>query len=164
MEKNKVKKTVIYTLVIILCYVLQGTPNLIPRIHDELPVLLIPLALAISSYENCRIALVIGAICGVLTDLAIGRALGPVGIVCAVSCFCISVLFSRLIKTNVLTVTAVSAAAVALILSFEFLINYRLANYGNWTAFYTEHYVPRMVYTWAVTPLFYTIKYLVKSD
>ena len=40
-----------YSLLVILLYILQATPNLMPELFGSKPLLLLPLALAIASAE-----------------------------------------------------------------------------------------------------------------
>ena len=76
-----------YSLLVILLYVLQASPNLMPELFGSKPLLLLPFALAVASVENEVPSLVFGAVCGSLTDIAYGGGVGYFAIILTLVCY-----------------------------------------------------------------------------
>lgn len=151
----KVLRYIAYTIEILVLFIVQETPGLIPAIYGAKPVILIPIALSIALFESELTGMAFGVFCGLLTDAGIGGTLGFHAILLAVLCYLIGILVTNLMKTNLITAVIVATICIPVIFLLQWFFQYMLAGYDhNMYALYS-HYLPVTVYTWSLTPLFY---------
>lgn len=72
-------------------------------------------------------------------------------------CYFISYLTSELIRTRLSVAMAISFIVVAMALSLHFLFFYVMCGYGNNGYFFVSHYLSRILYTVALTPIAYYV-------
>jgi rod shape-determining protein MreD len=153
-----------YSLLVILLYVLQATPDLMPELFGSKPLLLLPLALAISSVEKEVPSLVFGAVCGGLTDLATGSGIGYFAIILTLICYFESHVFSTYFVPNIFSATVYSAIATVLSIGVYFLIFKVFSGIPDWQILFVNHYVSRIVYTFVMfIPVCLLVRFLHKS-
>lgn len=153
-----------YSLLVILLYVLQATPNLMPELFGSKPLLLLPLALAISSVEKEVPSLVFGAVCGGLTDLAAGGGIGYFAIILTLICYFESHVFSTYFVPNIFSATVYSAIAAVLSIGFYFLIFKVFSGIPDWQILFVNHYISRIVYTFVMfIPVCILVRFLHKA-
>ena len=104
--KYKVIRCVAYTIEIILLFILQELPYLMPSLLGVRPLLLIAAPMTIAILENEKIGLGFGVFAGLLMDMGYGSVIGFHAIVLGVLGFFIGLLAVNLVKTNVLTCSA----------------------------------------------------------
>lgn len=155
MGKYKWIRYFAYTIELLVLFMVQETPGLIPPLFGARPVLLIPVALSIALYESEKASMTFGLLSGLLIDFGISETLGFHALLLAVVCYYIGLMAANLIKTNFFTamilVTGTSAALFLLQWFFYFMIfHYEDAGYILYT-----HYLPRFCYTVAVMPIAY---------
>lgn len=164
MRKLGFFKYLTYSLLVILLYVLQATPNLMPELFGSKPLLLLPLALAISSVEKEVPSLVFGAVCGGLTDLAAGGAIGYFAIILTLICFFESHVFGTYFVPNIISATVYSAAATVLSIGVYFLIFKVFSGIPDWQILFVNHYISRIVYTFVMfIPICILVRFLHKN-
>jgi rod shape-determining protein MreD len=144
-----------FALEILVVYVLQETPGLIPQVQGARPVMLLPVVLSIAMFESELPAMVFGLAGGLLIDFGAGGVLGFHGLLLAAACYFVSLMAANLFRTNFLTAMLVSVivSAAAMLLQwscFFVLYGYRWPVYAL-----AEHYLPIYVYTAALMPLAY---------
>ena len=110
--KYKVIRCVAYTIEIILLFILQELPYLMPSLLGVRPLLLIAAPMTIAILENEKIGLGFGVFAGLLMDMGYGSVIGFHAIVLGVLGFFIGLLAVNLVKTNVLTSLLCTAARV----------------------------------------------------
>ena len=74
-SRSQIIKWVCYTLLMLLCTVLQTTPGLF-QLGDAKPLWLLPLALAVAVEEDEFAGGIFGAVCGLMWDYTAGRTVG----------------------------------------------------------------------------------------
>ena len=74
-KSSQIFKWVCYTLLMLLCTVLQTMPGLF-QLGAAKPLYLLPLALAVSVFEGEFAGAVFGAVCGLMWDYTAGRTVG----------------------------------------------------------------------------------------
>lgn len=145
-----------YTLEILIFYVLQGTPNLVPELFGSKPLLLIPIALTIASRERVVPSLVFGAACGVLTDIGSGSSVGFFAITLTLVCFAEVSIYENYLVPSFLTVSIISVISVPCIIGMYFLLFRFFAGIEECGYLFVHHYISRIVYTLLMTiPLYY---------
>ena len=153
-----------YSLLVILLYILQATPNLMPELFGSKPLLLLPLALAIASVEKEIPSLVFGAVCGGLTDIAAGGGIGYFAIILTLICYFESHVFDTYFVPNIISATVYSAGATVLSILVYFLIFKVLAGVPDWQILFVNHYISRIVYTFVMfIPICILVRFLHKN-
>jgi rod shape-determining protein MreD len=146
-----------YTIEIVVIYLLNETPGLLPQFFSASPVLLLPVAVSIAVFESETAALGFGVLCGVLLDFGMsgGAALGFHSLLLPVLCYCVAQAAIRLLRANLLTAVLLCAAVTGLLFVLQWLFYYVFAGYE--APFYAlfSHYLPRFVYTMVPVPLLY---------
>lgn len=150
-------RSLLFMTEIILFLIIQGTPGLIPPINGQKPILLIPISITIAVFSTETTGMVFAAVCGLLTDAVSSNILGFYAMMLVVFGFLAGYMATNYIRTNLITAMVWATIAVPLILYLHFLFFYKIQSYGYEEAFFVSHYLPRIFYTWAVTPVFYLI-------
>jgi rod shape-determining protein MreD len=155
MSKYGVIRWLAYILEIVVSYVLQETPGLIPQIFGARPVLVVPVVLAIAMFETEITAMLFGLFGGLLIDFGMGSLLGFHAILLAALSFCISLIAANLIRTNLLSAMIVVLISEAVLILLDWACFYVMPGYGE--PFYTleAHYLYIYLYTSAVMPVTY---------
>lgn len=153
-----------YSLEILILYVLQGTPNLIPEILGSKPLLLIPAALSIAGKENKIPSLIFGAVCGVLTDIATGGSIGFFAILLTVICYAEAHIFKTYFSPNFISVSIISVIAVPVLIGLYFLIFTVFSGVPDSKVLFVNHYISRIIYTFVmIFPLYFLNGFLYKN-
>lgn len=153
-----------YSILIILLYVLQATPSLMPEIFGSKPLLLVPFALSVASVEDKIPSLVFGAVCGVLTDIASSGGIGYFAIALTLLCFFEAEIFEAYFVPGVMSAFVYSAASVTALILLYFLLFKVLAGIGEPFALFVNHYISRIVYTSLMfIPLCFLTRFIHKS-
>lgn len=155
MTKYTVIRRVAFLVEILVAFVLQETPGLIPSLWGAKPVAVLPVVLSVALFEEETPSMLFGLFGGLLIDFGYGSMLGFHGLLLAAVCHGVSRLAADLVRTNLLTAmlfsTAVSAALTLLQWAcFYVLPGYRFAGYAL-----ARHYIPIFFYTVALMPLAY---------
>ncbi len=138
-------------------FVIEGTPELIPTIYLARPLLLVSAAVSAAAFELPFFSLFFAVLCGLVIDVGTGGVMGLTSIILGVVCYYESSWNNKYIKNNIYFVLLYSAVCSAAVISLKFFIFYYIKKYDGASAFYLSHYVPRILYTWALTPIVYFI-------
>lgn len=155
MEKFKWLRYFAYTIEILVFFMVQETPGLMPEVYGARPVLLIPAALAIALFEKERAAMTFGLFSGLLIDFGMGGSLGFHALLLSISCYFLSVLAADLIRTNFLTAMIVAVICTSVILALQWVFFFVLADYTDSIYALSAHYAPRFLYTVVLMPVAY---------
>lgn len=157
MDKFRIVKYTAYGLEIIIAFIIQTTPYLLPEVFGGKAILLIPLALSVSVFEKEIPSMIFGAVCGLLEDCSYGGTIGFYSISLVVTCYVVSVLTENYIRTNLLTAMLASFFCIPAIISLQFVFYYIFMGYTNISGFFVKHYLSRIFYTLAFMPVFYIL-------
>lgn len=150
-----------YALEILILFVVQDAPGLIPSLFGGKPLLLISAALTIAAKENRIPSLIFGAVCGALTDIASGGGIGFFAVMLTLICCFESGIFKKYIVSSFAAAMLFSAAAVIVLICLYFLIFRLIAGVGECGVLFVNHYISRIVYTFAAAiPLYFLNKFL----
>ncbi len=148
-----------YSLEIIILYVLESTPFLMPEIFGSKPCLLLPLALSIAVFESETAAMFFGLACGVLTDIGFSGKIGFYTVVLALLCFAIGYCARNFFVTNLLNASIIGIGSITLLILIHFWIYVSLADIPDGGAYFVNHYISRILYTGAFfVPLYFLEK------
>ncbi len=155
MPTRRIFRWILYFLELVVFYVLQTTPGIIPAVYGARPVLLIPIALTIAMFEGDVGGMVVGIAAGLLIDMGGSDLLGFHAILLAVLCFVIGSMTMQIFRTNLLVALLSSLVAVPLVIVLQWVFFYIVPGYGDVQYVFMTSILPKMIYTFAVTPLFY---------
>ncbi len=155
MEKYKYFRYFAYTIQILVIFMVQETPGLIPTLFGARPVLLIPVALAIAMFERETVSMSFGLLCGLLIDFGTGGVLGFYGLLLSALCYCIGLIAANLIQTNFLTAMIIAIVITAALSLLQWVFFFVLFNYEHAVYALTAHFIPRFCYTCATMPIAY---------
>ena len=147
-RRSQLYKWGLYFLLLLACTVLQTLPGFL-QFGQAKPVFLLSLALAVAVCEDEFSGALFGAVCGLMWDYTAGRTAGLLAFTLLALSFGISVasqLYLKLTQTNFALVTA---GALWLVLSSDFLFYYAMPGYSNMLERYIC-YVPLTVLLSAV--------------
>ncbi len=146
-------KWAVYILELVIIYILQNTPNLIPSFLGISPMLLIIFAVSITMFEGEGKGMWVGLIAGVLMDLGSAMVFGFYSILMTVVCFFCGILVVYLMRNNLVTAMVLAAASVFVISLFQWFFKFALwGDSGTWYFLYGV-LLPRTIYTTLLMPI-----------
>ena len=151
---NRLIRYLAYTLELLVLFMLQETPGLLPSIFGARPVLLFPAVVAIAMLEPEVPALMFGVVGGLFCDFGLSGMLGFHALVLGVLCFFISLLVRVYLQSNIATalLTGIVGIGLTVCLQWFFLYFFR---YSHPSYAFTHHYLPKYLYTLLFLPLVY---------
>lgn len=161
---RKYYRYMLYVLEVFVLFIIEGTPHLIPCVYLVKPLLLVSAAVSAAAFELPLFSLFFGVFCGLIIDVGTGGVMGLTSIILGVICYYESAWNNKYIKNNIYFVLMYSAVASAAVISLKFFIFYFIEKYDMPSARYVSHYLPRILYTWAVTPLVYVLTMAVSKS
>ena len=102
-DLNRLIRYLAYTLELLVLFMVQETPGLLPAVAGVRPVLLLPAAVAIAMFEEEVPALAFGIVAGLLCDFGFSRVLGFHALVLGALCFFVSLLVRTRMQANLVT-------------------------------------------------------------
>lgn len=119
-----------YTLLMLLCTVLQTTPGLF-QFGAAKPLWLLPLALAVAVFEGEFAGALFGAVCGLMWDYTAGRTVGMLALELMVLCFLLSAVMQLYFKVSVPNFLLCGGVCALLVLSLDWLFFYEMPGYSG---------------------------------
>ena len=145
-SRSQIIKWVCYTLLMLLCTVLQTTPGLF-QLGGAKPLWLLPLALAVAVEEDEFAGGIFGAVCGLMWDYTAGRTVGMLALELLVFCFLLSAVMQLYFKTSIPNFALLASAASLLVLSLDWLFFYYMPGYSGAVERYLWFVLPTVVLT-----------------
>ena len=157
MEKHrKFLRFFAYSLEILVLYILQGTPMLLPEIFGSKPCLLLPVALTIAVFESETVAMSFGFVCGLLTDIGYSGKIGFYAVVLTLLCFCLGYCARNFFVVNLLNASIIGIVSITVLILIHFWFNVSLQEIENTGTQFLTHYLSRVLYTGAFfVPLYF---------
>lgn len=143
-----------YTLELLVLFMIQETPGLLPQIFGARPVLVLPAGLAIAMFEEETPAMAFGIAAGLFCDFGYSGLLGFHGLLMAGLCFFLSLLARTHMQVNVITAVLTGLLALALIFAGQWLFFYYFRHSLPLYAL-RYHYLPKYLYTLLFMPLLF---------
>lgn len=156
-------KWLCYSLLLMLSFVLQQTPGFLQLAPEVKPVLVVPLCIAIAGVEGEFGGALIGALGGLLWDMAAGRTAGFFALGLMMVCFFTGLAVSLFFRCSYFNMMAFSLLGLILITGFDFLLGYVLYRYGGAAAYYFKWILPTCIWStvW-LTPQLWLVKKIQK--
>lgn len=163
-KKYTVFRYIAYSIEIVLLFILQTTPFLLPEILGSKPILLIPVAFTIAFFEKEIPAMFFGMSCGIFIDLSCSNNIGFYAFSLTLVSFIISQIFRDYVMINFINSFSISSGITVVLICVYFILFYLCAGKPNAGFYFTHHYISKIVYTICMTPVLYVInKFLYKN-
>lgn len=165
MEQAKLRKFkwVVYTLLLLLFYVLQTTPLLF-QIRGIKPVLIVPYVICIALFENEAAAAAFGVAGGLFWDISGNTAFGYKAIILMCCCIAVSLLVMYLMRNNLLNALFFVAVVMVIEELLTFFLYYFLWGYKNSYIILLKYTLPTICYTIIiVVPVYAVTKAVAKK-
>lgn len=152
-----------YSLELLLLFILQTTPRLLPEIFGGKPLLMIPAVVTIALMEEQIPSLFFGLAGGALLDLGYSDNLGYYTIMLTIICFVISFIFRDYMVVSFLNAMGFTTAVTVLTVGLYYVFFIALAGRGDFM-YFASHYISKIVYTIVCTVVLYFInKFLFRN-
>lgn len=162
-QGSRLLRYLLYSLLILVLYILQGTPGLFPEILGARPILLLSVALSIAMFEPAIPTIAFAVAAGILLDLGYGDTLGMHAIMFVLICYLVSALTKSILQVNLVTATIIAVISTAIVIFFGWLFQYVLAGYSYAGYALTNVYIPKFFYTLIMFPLIFLGTNLIAS-
>ena len=153
---NRVIRYLAYTLEILVLFMLQETPGLLPSIFGVRPVLLLPAVVSIAMFAKEIPALAFGIVGGLFCDFGLSGTLGFHALVLGLLCFFISLVVRVYMQVNLVTALLTGVWSIGLAICAQWFFLY-FFNYAQPAYAFTHHYAPKYGYTLLFMPLLYLL-------
>ena len=155
-DLNKLIRYLAYVLELLVLFMLQETPGLLPSIFGARPVLLFPAVVAIAMLEPEVPALLFGVVGGLFCDFGLSGMLGFHALVLEVLCFFISLVIRTYLQNNMATAILTGVWSIGLVVLAQWFFLY-FFQYSYPAYALTHHYLPKYFYTLLFLPLLYLL-------
>ncbi len=154
-EKERTIKRAVFALLVLLTALFQHTKGAFPTIGGAAAWLMVPLLSAIALQESSVAAMAFGVFGGLLWDVASPAADGYFAIMFCILTFVSSTLASFLLQRNLPTCLLVTGVWLCLFALTHWLFFVVLRGYDAAGMLLLRRYLPSMLYTFCLTPLYY---------
>jgi rod shape-determining protein MreD len=156
-SRKRIFRFVAYAIEILIFYIVQGIPNLIPEVFGGRPVLLLSIAITIAVFESQISAMAFGLVCGAMLDFGTGVHFGFYTFALTIVCFFLGYFSENYFNTKLSIVALISLGLIPVLVSLNFLISCITNDYGSFYYYYVHHILAIMAYTYVTIPIFYII-------
>ena len=140
-KQNLVLRCILYGVIIFLCFITATAGSF------RKPLLLIPVALCITSYAREHTAVLTGILCGFLLDIVCGKLMGFNALILMILCAAVSLLYKHYLMHKWFTFMLLAAAGIFLQGILDYFFFYAIWDYSNVSYIYTSHILPCCIYT-----------------
>lgn len=157
-RRSQLLKWGCYGLGLLICTVLQTCPGLF-QLGQAKPLYLLPLCLAVASFEGEFAGALFGAVCGLMWDWTAGRTVGLLALALMMLAFGMSVAVQLFLKCSTPNFVLVSAGCALLLLLSDFMFFYVMPGYVGAAQRVVTFILPCAVLTGPVSaPLFWLVR------
>lgn len=144
-----------YLIEILVFYIVEQVPNLIPYVNNVRPIILLPVAAMIALFEGSSVGLLFGFIIGLFLDCGATGSIGFYSIFVACLSFLVGVAAEKIINFNLFTAMAIAIAFISILYLFHFLIVFLFRGYSDILYTLFNHYFIGWLYTLLIAPFIY---------
>ena len=152
--KIAVLKYLVYTLLMMLLYVLQSDPNLF-YIGQSKPMLVLPFAVCIAMFESQPAGGLFGLLAGILCDTSAGVLFSFQSILYLAVCTAVGLLVVYFMQPSLVNSLIFVGGGLSLRLLLEYFLYYVMWGYDNTVLILLHRMLPVLVDTLVVTPLIF---------
>ena len=152
-KRRTALRWILYGLLVLFAFVIAAAGN-----HIK-PLLLIPIALCISSTCKDVPAVGVGIVCGFLLDISCGKLLGYNAIILLALCLCVSLLYTNLLQQRLLNMLVLTAVGSFLQAGLDFFFSYVIWGYDHVNQIFLTVTIPSWLATVIATiPIYYLFR------
>ena len=155
-DLNRIVRSLAYILELLVLFMLQETPGLLPHVYGVRPVLVLPAAAVIAMFEEETRAMAFGVAAGLFCDFGYSGVLGFHALVMGVLCFFVSLLVKAFLQVNPVTAVLVGIAVLGIAFGAQWLFFYYF-HYSFPGYALRVHYLPKYLYSLIFVPLLYLL-------
>lgn len=128
-----------------------------------LPLIYIPMTVAVASKTEPFTAGIWGFFCGMMTDSAFDKLFGFNAIIFAVAAVLISLMFMYILRQNIMNILLLNAVFIPIQAGLDFLFFYGIWNYPDEGRIWLHIFMPQMLMTlvWTI-PVYLIIRWIFK--
>lgn len=160
-DRKKWMRWALYAAELLLLFVLQEIPGLIPLVMGAKPILVLSAVLTMAMFEDGIPAMLLGLFAGLLCDLGGGSPMGYHALVFALLCFFLSSLCGTRMQVHLYTCVLMGIWTAALAVVLDWLFLYVAAGRSLPGYALINAYLPVYFYTLLAIPLCYGLQKLV---
>lgn len=160
--KPPVLRYSLLSMLLLLLWLLQSTPKLLPELFGVKPFLLLAAALAFSACSKPIPSVIIAAVCGVLADISASGGVGYFSIAFVLVCFAQASVLGTYLNRNLITAAVLSAGSIAAVLSLYCLL-FRIFPGIDGGSLYVTATLPRILYTFITFVPIYGMIHLITN-
>lgn len=157
LNKTRLKKYVVYILIILASHLLQNLLPIFPMIFGVRPILLLSAAVCIAMYEGEIIGAAIGLFAGALWDTVTVTADGYNALYFVVACAFCGVLLRVFLRNNILTFLWMNSIITVFYCLTYVLFFITTRGIDGGILLFFKYYLPMAVYSVLLTPFWYLI-------
>lgn len=156
-DLNRLILYLAYTLELLVLFMLQETPGLLPAIYGARPVLVLPAGLMMAMMLEETPAMAFGIAAGLFCDFGFSGVLGPHAMIMGTLCFFVSLMVKTFMQANLVTALLTGIVCLALLMGAQWFFFYYMPRYSEPGYAITGHYLPKYIYTLIFIPVLYLL-------
>lgn len=140
-KRNFAVRIFLYAVIILLCCIFATSGSF------RKPLLLIPVALCISSYAREHTAMITGIVCGFLLDIVCGKLPGFNALILCFMCIGVSLLYKHFLMHRLLSFMVLAAAGIFIQGVLDYFFFFAIWDYSNVSFIFNHQILPCCIYT-----------------
>lgn len=154
-------KITLYSILAVVCFLLQSVPALKVRFMGNPPELLLVLTIAVAYFESADFSAFFGLFTGLLSDVVTDTIVGPCAILFMFIGFFVSLLLKTLLRGFFLTYIFITLSALTLQLTSEYLLGLMLHGGLPFFTALIKVILPKLLFSGVLAyPVYWLIKYM----
>jgi len=153
--KYKIFRYFAYTLEIIVFFIIERTPRLIPEIFGEKPIIMVTILLMIALFEGEKAGLGFGLFIGLLIETNVNYNFGFFVILLGVLGYIVGLISKDVINVNFPTAIMVSSVSLLVFFIFSFFYYSSIESYHDAFYIFWRHYLLKIALSNLTLPLTY---------
>ncbi len=144
---SRLLRYLLYSFLIFVLFIFQGTPGLFPEIMGARPILLCSVAVAIAMFEPSTAAIGFAAAAGLLLDMTSGGILGIYALIFVILAYVISILAHTVLQVNLGTAMIFAVFSTAIVVFLGWIFQFVMPGYSYAGFALTNVYIPKFFYS-----------------
>lgn len=153
--KYKIFRCFAYALEIIVFFIIERTPRLIPAIFGEKPIIIVPILLMIALFEGEKVGLGCGIFMGLLIEANTSYNFGFFVVLLGILGYIVGLISKDVINVNFPTAMMVSSVSLLVFFIFSFFYYSSLESFYDALYIFWRHYLLKIALSNLTLPLVY---------
>ena len=153
--KYKIFRYFAYTLEVMVFFIIERTPRLIPEFFGEKAIIIVPILFIIALFEGEKAGLGFGLFIGLLIEANVSYNFGFFMILLGILGYIVGLISKDVINVNFPTAMMVSSIGLFVFFIFSFLYYSSLESFHNAFYIFWRHYLLKIALSNLTLPLVY---------